>query len=204
MRKGEQTRMIIIQKSAELFNVRGYAGSSIKDIMQVTGLKKGGIYRHFTGKDQLAAEAFDYATAILSERFSAAIESTDTAIEKALVIFDVYKDAVNDPPVIGGCPLLNTAIESDDTHPVLREQALQVMKQFLSTIQEFIQDGIQTGELRSDTEVVSLSSLILSTLEGAIMASKLTHDNSHIAYCKEHLRRYLLSYRTECARINKQ
>ncbi|WP_232699140.1 TetR/AcrR family transcriptional regulator [Brevibacillus daliensis] len=201
MRKGEQTRKHIIQKSAELFNVRGYAGSTINDIMKATGLKKGGIYRNFTSKDQIAAEAFDYATAILSERFSKAVESADTAIEKTLVIFDVYKDAVNDPPVIGGCPLLNTAIESDDTHPELREQALRVMKQFLATVQEIIQNGIQSGELRSDAEVVSLSSLILSTLEGAIMASKLARDNSHIAYCKEHLHRYLLSYRAERARI---
>ncbi|MGG1663653.1 TetR/AcrR family transcriptional regulator [Brevibacillus sp. NRS-1366] len=201
MGKGEQTRMHIIQKSAELFNVRGYAGSSINDIMKATGLKKGGIYRNFASKDQIAAEAFDYSTAILSERLSKAVESADTAIEKMMVIFDVYKDAVNNPPVIGGCPLLNTAIESDDTHPELREQALRVMNQFLSTIQEIIQHGIESGELRSDSEVVSLSSLILSTLEGAIMASKLARDNSHIAYCKEHLHRYLLSYRTERARI---
>ncbi|MGG4498432.1 TetR family transcriptional regulator C-terminal domain-containing protein [Brevibacillus reuszeri] len=101
--------------------------------------------------------------------------------------------------LFGGCPLLNTAIECDDTHPELREQALRVMNQFLSTIQEIILHGIQSGELRSDFEVVSLSSLILSTLEGAVMASMLARDNSHIAHCKEHLYRYLLSYQTERA-----
>ncbi|MGG4498431.1 TetR/AcrR family transcriptional regulator [Brevibacillus reuszeri] len=92
--------MHIIQKSAELFNVNGYAGSTINDIMKVTRLTKGGIYRNFTSKDQIAAAAFDYASAILSERLSKGVESANTAIEKALVIFDVYKDTVNDPPVI--------------------------------------------------------------------------------------------------------
>lgn len=197
MGKGEQTRMRIIQESAELFNVKGYAGSTINDIMNATGLKKGGIYRNFESKDQIAAEAFDYATAILSDRFSKEVESADTAIDKALALFDVYKDAVHNPPVKGGCPLLNTAVESDDTHPELRQQALRVMNEGLTYLQEIIQDGIRSGELRPDIDAVSLSSLILSALEGAIMASKLARDNIHIAYSKEHLHRYLLTFQAD-------
>jgi len=61
MRKGEQTRREIIRKAAPIFNQRGYDGAALSDLMRVTGLEKGGIYRHFSSKQQLAAEAFDYA-----------------------------------------------------------------------------------------------------------------------------------------------
>jgi TetR/AcrR family transcriptional repressor of nem operon len=61
MRKGEQTRQEIIRKAAPIFNQQGYAGSALSDLMRATGLEKGGIYRHFDSKEQLAAEAFDYA-----------------------------------------------------------------------------------------------------------------------------------------------
>ena len=60
MTKGEQTRRKIVEAAAPIFNKRGYEGSSLNDLMEATGLKKGGIYRHFSSKEELAAEAFDY------------------------------------------------------------------------------------------------------------------------------------------------
>src|SRR5271168_901917 len=60
MTKGEQTRRKIVAAAAPIFNQHGYEGSSLADLMAATGLKKGGIYRHFSSKEKLAAEAFDY------------------------------------------------------------------------------------------------------------------------------------------------
>jgi len=56
MTKGEQTRRKIVEAAAPIFNKRGYEGSSLSDLMESTGLKKGGIYRHFSSKEELAAE----------------------------------------------------------------------------------------------------------------------------------------------------
>ena len=61
MTKGEQTRREIVQKAAPLFNQKGYEGTSLSDLMKATGLQKGGIYRHFSSKEELATEAFDYS-----------------------------------------------------------------------------------------------------------------------------------------------
>lgn len=41
MKKGDRTREHIIMKSAEIFNQRGYAGTSLNDIIADTGIKKG-------------------------------------------------------------------------------------------------------------------------------------------------------------------
>ena len=68
MSKGEQTREMILARAAQLFSQRGYFGSSLADLMQATGLEKGGIYNHFSSKEQLALEAFDYAFTLLQQR----------------------------------------------------------------------------------------------------------------------------------------
>src|ERR1700674_4907506 len=60
MTRGEQTRKKIVRAAAPIFNKRGYEGSSVSDLMEATSPKKGGIYRHFSSKEELAAEAFDY------------------------------------------------------------------------------------------------------------------------------------------------
>ena len=52
MTKGEQTRQRIVKEAAPIFNRRGYEGSSLSDLMKATGLKKGGIYRHFSSKEE--------------------------------------------------------------------------------------------------------------------------------------------------------
>src|SRR5215475_5890925 len=61
MTKGDDTRREIVEKAAPLFNQKGFEGTSMSDLMRVTGLQKGGIYRHFSSKEELASEAFDYA-----------------------------------------------------------------------------------------------------------------------------------------------
>jgi TetR/AcrR family transcriptional repressor of nem operon len=58
VRKGEQTRQDIIRKAAPIFNQKGYDGAALSDLMRATGLEKGGIYRHFESKEELAGDAF--------------------------------------------------------------------------------------------------------------------------------------------------
>src|SRR5262249_56783848 len=68
MKKGEATRREIIEKAAPIFNQKGFEGASLSDLMKATGLEKGGIYRHFESKEQLAEEAFDYAWSLAFQR----------------------------------------------------------------------------------------------------------------------------------------
>jgi len=49
------------RRPAPVFNTKGYAATSLSDLMEPTGLQKGGLYRHFDSKEELAQEAFDYA-----------------------------------------------------------------------------------------------------------------------------------------------
>src|SRR5260221_13016116 len=67
MPKGQKTRARIIAEAASLFNQRGFEGGSLSELMEATGLEKGGIYRHFSSKEELAAEAFDYAWKVALE-----------------------------------------------------------------------------------------------------------------------------------------
>src|SRR5215470_19589523 len=126
MSKGEQTRERIIAKAAELFNQRGLEGTSLSDLMEATGLEKGGIYRHFASKEAVAAEAFDYAwDAAFRERLRD-IENIPGSVDRLKHLITNFVERRSTIP--GGCPLLNTAVESDDGNPVLRERARQALR----------------------------------------------------------------------------
>jgi len=191
MQKGENTRKHIIAKSAELFNQKGYAGSSLSDITELTGIKKGGIYRYFASKDEIAIEAYQYAGSIVGRKIKEALDRESTAMGKLLVYLKVYGNVVEDPPFVGGCPLLNLATESDDGHPVLRGKARQGMDNTLDTMKGIIWEGVQSGEFKADLNIDALATFTLSVMEGGIMLSKLEGDNRHVRMNIESLTSYL-------------
>jgi TetR/AcrR family transcriptional regulator, transcriptional repressor for nem operon len=191
MSKGNETKEKILQQAAELFNQQGYAGASISDIMRVTGLQKGGIYNHFKSKDDLALQAFDFAIAQLKQRYRDVLRNKHHAVERLQAMIDVFRSNIKDPVIKGGCPILNTAIESDDTHPALRERTQQAMTSWRNLFCKVIQKGIENGEIRPTVDADEVTTIILSSLEGAVMMSKLYGDSIHIERIIKHLNGYI-------------
>src|ERR1700722_7299806 len=134
--KGDKTRQRIIAEAAAIFNQRGYEGCSIQAIMEATGLEKGGIYRHFESNEELAAEAFDYAWTVASTKRRQNLESIPNHADR---LKQHIANFVTRSGLPGGCPLLNTAVDSDNGNPVLRDRvrkALRNWQTFLRTILE--------------------------------------------------------------------
>lgn len=191
MSKGEETRERILARSAQLFNRQGYFGASLADIMRETGLEKGGIYNHFSSKEQLALEAFDYAYGLIQQRVRQALAGKLNAIERLLAIVSVFQGIAEDPPVAGGCPILNTAIEADDANEVLRDRARAAMDDWRSTIQRIVNKGIERQEIRPGINVDEVATIFITTLEGAIMLSNLYKDPIHMKRAADHIVRYI-------------
>ncbi|MEO1761844.1 MAG: TetR/AcrR family transcriptional regulator [Cyanobacteria bacterium J06629_18] len=191
MSKGEETKERILHKAAALFNTRGYAGASISDIMQVTGLKKGGIYNHFQSKDDLALQAFEYAAELIKQRYRGALKNKRHAVERLQGIISVFQDNIDNPVVEGGCPLMNTAIESDDSHPVLRKRAQLVMDDWRNMVCRVLEKGIARNEIRSDVNPDEVATVMITLLEGAVMMSKLYDDPIHLERAINHLNNYI-------------
>ncbi|MWC31224.1 TetR/AcrR family transcriptional regulator [Paenibacillus sp. MMS18-CY102] len=191
MRSGQNTRSMIIAKSAVLFNEQGYSGSSMSDIMDATGLKKGGIYRHFRNKDELALEAFGHAVEVLRNTYRAAVAGKESAEDKLLSVLSVYHNVAEAPPLQGGCPLLNTAIDTDDTHSALNRRAREVMDEWLAFVESILEAGMQTKEFRADLDVREVAIFLTSAFEGNIMMGKLYNDNSYVSRYLNQLKHYL-------------
>ncbi len=197
MKKGERTREFILAKSASVFNQHGYAASSMSDLMLATGLEKGGIYNHFASKEQLALEAFDYAVSLIESRFAAALEKKVSAPDRLSAIMNVFLEFIRSPVLLGGCPVLNAAIESDDSNENLRQRTRLVLTAWRTRIQGIIEKGVALGEFRAGTDAATLATIMLSVLEGAVMMSKVCRDGSHIRIAVGFLEAHFQSLKTQ-------
>ncbi|NER49422.1 MAG: TetR/AcrR family transcriptional regulator [Symploca sp. SIO1A3] len=191
MSKAEETKNRIIQQAANLFNQQGYAGASMSDVMAATGLKKGGIYNHFASKDELAIAAFDFAAEQLSQRYLQALKGKRGAITRLKALIHTFSTTPDEFSIKGGCPLLNTAIESDDTHPALRERAQSAMYQWRNLIHQVVQKGIEREEIQVGVDPNAVATILISTMEGALMLTKLYGDRIHLQRVKDHLYQYV-------------
>lgn len=176
--KSELTRQFIIEKSAPVFNRKGFAGTSLSDITRATGLTKGSIYGNFKDKDDVAASVFQYNMNNLVNFLAREIEQGKTAVEKLQAIPAAYRKLYKNMVEFGGCPLLNCATEADDTNQILGKMAIEAIGALKKTIAGLIVSGQKCGEIQGETDADKLSEVIISLIEGGSFLSKVTGEKS--------------------------
>jgi TetR/AcrR family transcriptional regulator, transcriptional repressor for nem operon len=189
MTKGERTRERIVAEAAELFNLRGFEGGSMSELMAATGLKKGGIYRHFSSKERLAAEAFDYAWRLTLDERMQDLDRIPNSVEQLKRFIANFVDSR--PAIGGGCPLLNTAVDADDGNPVLRKRARKGFHDLRDRLRAIVKSGIKRGEIRQGIGAKELATLIIASLQGALAIDRLERNGKALAAARLHLERYL-------------
>lgn len=189
--KGQITREAIIEKAAELFNVRGYASGSMSELMKLTGLKKGGIYNHFQNKEELAVEAFKYSMNKIGEKVQQAFQDKKTATEKLEAIFEFYEKYALKPVIKGGCPILNTTVEADDTNPRLKEKVQKALMNSIKLLANLIEEGKANGEFHAFIHAEEAASVMIALIEGGIMMARTFNQNHYIEMMVRQLKQYL-------------
>jgi AcrR family transcriptional regulator len=185
--KGARTRQRIVELAAPVFNRQGYVGASMRDLIDATGLEKGGIYNHFGSKEQLALEAYDYALSRVTDGLARSQDGATDAVDRLQRMIQAFARFARKPAIAGGCPIMNTAIEADDTHPELRDRARESMTLWHRLVGRIVKDGIALGTLRPETDPYALAALITGSLEGGLMLSNLYGDPAFVDRIVDHL-----------------
>lgn len=187
IRNPDETKDKILTRSGVLFNTQGYKATSISDITRATGYTKGAIYRHFKNKGKLEKETLFHLSGQMFDILRSRIKSANTAGDKLRAIIRYYESYVSKPELKGGCPLMNAAIEADDTNPILRKEAIRILDILHDSVVNILKNGVRYKQIRKDTDLNYYSTIFIASLEGAIMMSKLRGNNHDIRRVIKHL-----------------
>ena len=178
---------VILKQAGGLFNSQGYKATSIGHITAASGFTKGAIYRHFKSKDKLEEEALGYLTGLMFEHLTRRIKTEKNAGDKLCSIVSFFESYISKPPIKGGCPLLNAAIEADDSSPQLRKKANSILEILKNSICHILTKGIEYGQIKKTVDKNYFATVMIASLEGGIMMSKLNRDDKDIRIVIKHL-----------------
>ncbi|MFZ6011661.1 MAG: TetR/AcrR family transcriptional regulator [Bacteroidota bacterium] len=191
MTKAERTRQHIIEKTAPLFNSKGFDGTSLTDLTAATGLTKGALYGNFSNKDDMAAEAFRYSMKKVRALVNKKLEGKATYKRQLEALLDFYAQYVFDPPVAGGCPLLNTAIEADDHRVSMRKVVTKELMATVNFISDLLKKGTEAGEFHSNIDARQLGYSFFCAVEGALMFSRAERSREPMDIIVNHCKKTL-------------
>jgi TetR/AcrR family transcriptional repressor of nem operon len=179
MTKAEKTKQFILEQAAPIFMIKGIAGTAMSDIMNATKLSKGSLYEHFENKEQMSHSVVKYNLNAFVERTIAAVSDVETAKLKLFGMLDFLSDPLN-PPVTGGCPMMNFGMEADDTSPAIRDFVCKTIVDVQKFIQDTVEDGIVAGEFKPDWDAQTFAIKTYALIEGGILISRVSGNNNQM------------------------
>jgi len=185
--KAELTAQFILETVAPIFNKKGYTATSLSDLTTATGLTKGAIYGNFKNKEALSLKAFNYNVRFVINQIKVIFDEIDCPLEKLKAITNFYSTYNKQTLPLGGCPVLNVGIDSNNTNPELFERVKDIAKKLTDSITAIILEGQARQIINSEIDPSLYGGRIFSFIEGSIFTSVLLKDDKYLIDMMDHI-----------------
>jgi len=175
--KGVETKQKIINKSLQLFSVKGYYNTSINDILEATGLTKGGLYGHFKSKEDIWYAVYDQAVTIWKDIVFKDIRKIDDPlkrIEKALD--NDLQNYLGADVFEGGCFFLNMLVELTGQSNTMGNCILKGIIGFSEVITLWLKEAHEKNMLKPGLNFNEIAKFIVVSINGCAALYPSTRD----------------------------
>jgi AcrR family transcriptional regulator len=175
--KGEKTKQDIREKAYQLFVEKGFKEVTMKDICELTGLSRGGLYRHYESTSQIFLEIVnDFSNSQKSEIFT----KIEQHIPATTILEEILSKYANE--MLDYKNSISLAVYEFYSNPMVSKEDNSVKKQYeisKSTWVELINYGIDTKEFNPVTPE-SIFNIIIFAYQGVRMYSRLMKMDNNI------------------------
>lgn len=185
-------RHALLETATRLFRRQGFIAATVDEICAQSGATKGAFFHHFSSKEALAEECLARWRQGMAASIAASpgVDAADP-VDRALALLDFFVGRFSDPKQLKSCLAGTTAQEVSETHPRLRDAANDCFVALQRHLQTLLDDACRSRRLKRDT--AALATLWIATLQGALVLSKASRDDSVVADSLRHVRAYIAS-----------
>ncbi len=192
--KGKKTRLAIIDKSLQLFSVKGYHHTSINDILQETNLTKGGLYAHFKSKEHIWYACYEKAVAMWRSVIFNEMRSIENPYEKLMLLVERHLlDYVGKNIFQGGGFFLNMLIEFSGQSEEKTQHVLKGFTRYSKMIESWIDEAVELGIIEGNINSKEVGSFIVSSFYGTTVIYTASKDRQILLQTVSQLQFYLES-----------
>jgi len=190
--KGERTRKKIVYAALQLFSIKGYFHTAISDILNATGLTKGGLYCHFHSKEDIWFAVYDEAVRIWCKivfRDMRTVSDPLVRIERTCerVLLSYLAEDTFD----GGCFFVNMLVELPGQTATMSRHILRGFVGFSKLFQSWLWEAAQQDRLRPGLDIKEVANFLVISLNGAATLYVASRDKRVLQQSAGQIRFYI-------------
>ena len=171
----KDTRWRIVEAAMELFWLKGYASTSIADILSRSQVNSGSLYHFFPGKQDVLVGVLElYRDGIGEMLLAPNWDGVVDPIDKVFALLAGYRTHLIVTDCTYGCPIGSLALEIHEPDPVVRELMAANFSNWSAAIANCFEAA--ADRLPKGTDRKALGEFVLTVMEGAVMQARTYRD----------------------------
>ena len=179
-------RARILDAAYDLFQSRGYNGTSMQDITALAGVTGGAIHHHFATKKHLGLAVInENVAAAVEETWLAPVRSAESAKNGVLGVFGELSRQIDEQGSVRGCPVNNLTLELSYADPDFRGALRELFDDWRATIADKLRSE---GQENAD----AIATLVIAAYSGAMAIAKVEQRGEPLRLCAKEMETLLL------------
>lgn len=175
-KKSEVRKKEIVQSSLDLIAEKGIRNLTTARIADRVGFSEAALYKHFTNKEEILESTIEAAGKRLFDALKKA-EEDKGGLEKIKNVLKAHLKFVEENPGVA------RLLFSDEIHfnrEKLRTKLSQVTEEVMRFVQEILESGIDSGEVRKDLDVEAGATFYLGIFQSQVLFWSLSGGQSSL------------------------
>jgi len=190
------TRERLVLAAMKLFWEKGYASTSIADVLDEAGAHSGSLYHYFPGKQDLLVAVLEmYRDGIHPMLLAPAWKGIDDPIERIFALLAKYRQSIVATDCVYGCPIGSLALEIHEPDPAVREALAANFKAWVAAVQQCIDQA--RDRLPRKINRRGLAEFVLTVMEGGVMQARTHRDVAYFDRAVAQLENYFTRLQKE-------
>jgi TetR/AcrR family transcriptional regulator, transcriptional repressor for nem operon len=165
------TRDRLIESARYLFWERGFAGTSMADLLAHAGVNSGSFYHFFESKEALLRAVLEgYLGGLRPVIVTPAFAKTEDPVERIFSILAGYRERILQTDSKYGCPLGRLALEIDPENRPAHRLIAENFQGWIGAVRECVDQ--MKDRLPRNTDAEALATYVLAVMEGGVMLSR--------------------------------
>jgi TetR/AcrR family transcriptional regulator, transcriptional repressor for nem operon len=163
----------LLTEGLRVVHQHGFAGASVRDIVQAAGVPQGSFTNHFASKEAFGLQVVDLYFARARETMrETLLNDALPPLQRLGAYIDTGKDRLNRDGMRNGCLFGNFTAEASDHSEAIRNRLVEVFAEVQRNIAYCLRAAVQAGELPAGFDCEEVAAFVVFSLQGANLLAK--------------------------------